>query len=92
MYLFYSDGFASELDCNFSKRVEAPHVVDKRQVFVGCVQSSDNNVELLNKHKNLSKPEYQNEIGRAVKIKLLLLYAKLFTSFFLLVSEYDKSN
>ncbi|KAM0686803.1 hypothetical protein COBT_001967 [Conglomerata obtusa] len=54
--------FSSELGHTFGTCVEAPHIVNKSNVFVGCIQRGNSGKEILGTYKNTESFEYLDQI------------------------------
>ena len=59
--------FESELGLPFPIKFEASHVIDSKQVWVGCVGCGPTLVDLEAKHKNVHTLQFQDELGKVVK-------------------------
>jgi Fanconi anemia group J protein len=58
--------FASELDVKFPITLEANHVIDKSQVWVGTLAAGPTNYSLNATYRNANTFEFQDEVGRMV--------------------------
>jgi Fanconi anemia group J protein len=58
--------FSSELGTNFENRLEALHVIDPEQVWVGAVGVGSQGVELKGTFKELETFAFQDEISKAI--------------------------
>ncbi|KAL1459669.1 hypothetical protein WDU94_011626 [Cyamophila willieti] len=60
------DSFQSELGTQFPIKLEANHVIDKDQVFVGVLGQGPQNIPLQAVYKNTLGYDFQDELGRLV--------------------------
>ncbi|KAI9316736.1 helicase C-terminal domain-containing protein [Dichotomocladium elegans] len=58
--------FASELQTEFPIRLEANHVIDKSQVWIGSIDQGPGNVRLYGTWEHTSKFSYQDSVGQAI--------------------------
>ena len=58
--------FASELDVRFPISLEAAHVIDKSQVWVGSLAAGPTGYSLNAAYKNANTFQFQDEVGRMV--------------------------
>lgn len=58
--------FAGELETKFERRLEANHVIDKSQVWVGGVMKGPSGVSLKGVFNNVESFNYQDDIGQAL--------------------------
>lgn len=58
--------FTGELGVSFEHTLEAPHVIDKDQIWVACVPNGPNGMPLLGTYKNAEKLEYQDQLGLSI--------------------------
>jgi hypothetical protein len=55
--------FASELGTDFQENVEADHVIEPHQIWVGALCSGPRGQPLIGNYKNYDSLEYQQELG-----------------------------
>ena len=55
--------FSSELDVKFPIQLEANHVIDKKQIWIGTISHGPNNVCLKATYQNTESFSFQDEIG-----------------------------
>uniref|UniRef100_A0A8D9B2P9 DNA 5'-3' helicase n=1 Tax=Cacopsylla melanoneura TaxID=428564 RepID=A0A8D9B2P9_9HEMI len=60
------DSFQSELGTQFPIKLEANHVIDKDQVFIGALGRGPTNFPLIATYKNRQDNDFQDELGRLV--------------------------
>lgn len=60
------DVLSSELSVPFKNRLEAMHIIDPEQVWVGAVSKGPNQAQLLGVYKNMETLEYQDGLGQAI--------------------------
>uniref|UniRef100_A0A8D8UY68 DNA 5'-3' helicase n=1 Tax=Cacopsylla melanoneura TaxID=428564 RepID=A0A8D8UY68_9HEMI len=60
------DSFQSELGTQFPIKLEANHVIDKDQVFIGVLGQGPQNIPLTAIYKNTLGYDFQDELGRLV--------------------------
>lgn len=58
--------FSSELDVNFALRLEANHVIDRRQVWIRTLSHGPAGQSLNATYKNAESYAFQDELGRVV--------------------------
>lgn len=58
--------FASELFTRFDEQLEALHIINKEQVWIGCLPTSPQGVSFIGNFKNMETFQFQDELGRAV--------------------------
>jgi len=58
--------FSTELDVRFPLRLEAAHVIDKRQVWIGTLSRGPTGHSLNAAYRNASSFGFQDEIGKAL--------------------------
>lgn len=58
--------FSSELGLSFPFRLEASHVIDKSQVWVGCFSEGPKRTALLSTYKTNDSFAFQDEIGLSI--------------------------
>lgn len=58
--------FASELETRFEGRLEANHVIDKSQVWVGAIPKGPNGITLKGVYNNWESFQYQDDIGESL--------------------------
>lgn len=60
------DSFASELQTSFPIRLEASHVIEKDQLWVGVIPFSPSGMLLSGVYKSMDSFQYQDEIGKSI--------------------------
>lgn len=60
------DSFSSELQVNFSQRLEASHVINPSQIWVGAIPKSPNGIENEGVFRSLDSFQFQDEIGVSI--------------------------
>ncbi|KAG5460589.1 MAG: hypothetical protein BJ554DRAFT_7346, partial [Olpidium bornovanus] len=60
------DSFASELQTEFPIRLEAPHVIDSGQVWIGVVPHGPSAVQFEGTNRRKGDLRYQDELGAAI--------------------------
>jgi len=58
--------FSTELDVDFPLKLEAAHVVDKRQVWIGTLSRGPNGQSLNATYRNSETFAFQDEVGKAL--------------------------
>lgn len=60
------DTFASELRTKFDTRMDAMHIVDAKQVWVGAIPMGPQGVKLTGVYRAMDSLDYQDELGRVI--------------------------
>lgn len=58
--------FASELHTKFDERLEALHIINPEQVWVGCLPTSPQGLTFIGNFKNMETFQFQDELARCV--------------------------
>lgn len=60
------DSFASELATHFDHRLEASHIIDRKQTWVGCVPVGPSGATFLGNFKTMDSFAYQDDLAQAI--------------------------
>lgn len=60
------DTFSSELACRFEQRLEALHIIDETQTWVGCVPVGPAGSTFLGNFKNMESLPFQDDLCRSL--------------------------
>lgn len=58
--------FASELYTKFDERLEALHIINPEQVWIGCIPSGPGGYSFVGNFKNMETFQFQDELARSV--------------------------
>ncbi len=58
--------FASELFCRFDEQLEAEHIIDPEQVWVGCLPNSPRGLQFVGKYQIMETLQFQDDLANGI--------------------------